>query len=133
MSESPYTNIEVSDWEQKTNELIAKHPLANKEIIDAVLTSWDSILSTKIGEYGIGVDIFPTQQIMGFLLQQLITLKIIEKYPEKWRGEETSHDKDLVNLSDDLFSIEIKTSSHPTGIFGNRSYAQKSSKGKKKK
>ena len=54
-------------------------------------------------------------------------------YPKEWRGEKTAGDKDLVYIPNDEYSIELKTSSNPTRIFGNRSYAQKPSEGKKGK
>ena len=132
VSDSPYANLKVTEWQQKSAELLDNHPLSRQEIIDVVLSSWRSILESRIGEYRIGVDIFPSQQITGFLLQQLISLEIVKRHPNDWRGEETAHDKDLVNLSNENFSVEIKTSSQ-SGIYGNRSYAQKSSKQKKKK
>ena len=133
VSDSPYADLEVTEWQQKSAELLDNHPLSKQEIVDVVSSSWQSILESSIGKYRIGVDIFPSQQITGFLLQQLISLEIVKRHPKDWRGEKTAHDKDLVNLSNEIFSVEIKTSSHPSGIFGNRSYAQKSSKQKKKK
>jgi ScaI restriction endonuclease len=42
-------------------------------------------------------------------------------------------DKDVVYIPDDRFSLEIKTSSSPNGIFGNRSYAQPTQADKKSK
>ncbi len=71
--------------------------------------------------------------MLGFLLQKLISLHFEKKYPKLWQSEKTSSDKDLVCLTDETFSIEIKTSSNPNKIFGNRSYAQASSNVKKKK
>ena len=47
--------------------------------------------------------------------------------------EKSASDKDLIYMTDDSFSIEIKTSSNPQSIFGNRSYAQKAMKDKKSK
>jgi len=38
-----------------------------------------------------------------------------------------------VYIPDDNYSIEVKTSSNPKHIYGNRSYAQSTSKGKKAK
>jgi len=83
--------------------------------------------------FKIGVNIFPKPQIMGFLLHELVPLELSVRYPKLWRTEETSEDKDIVFIPDDIFSIELKTSSSPRRIFGNRSYAQDSTKGKKEK
>lgn len=83
--------------------------------------------------FRIGVDIFPKPQIMGFFLHELIPLELAARYPMEWRIEKTAADKDIVNIPDDSFSIEIKTSSNPSHIFGNRSYAQGGSLTKKAK
>ncbi|MFO0408550.1 MAG: ScaI family restriction endonuclease, partial [Dolichospermum sp.] len=60
-------------------------------------------------------------------------LELSGKYPQLWRREKDTTEKDLVYIPNDNFSIEIKTSSSPRNIFGNRSYAQKSTTGKTKK
>ena len=132
---SPYTRIRPDKWSHVTRKLIDEHPLQMDEIVDIVLTSWESIFSSNLGTKGfkIGVNIFPKPQIMGFLLHELIPLELSVRYPKSWRTEETSEDKDIVFIPDDRFSIELKTSSSPRRIFGNRSYAQGSTKGKKAK
>lgn len=133
--ESPYKNKKVAEWQNVTKEIIKKHPLNLEEIRNVVLESWDIIFESKIGRkpYSIGKDIFPKPQIMGFLLHELIPLNFETKYPRKWRKEKNSNDKDLVYILDDFYSIEIKTSSNPNSIFGNRSYAQKTENKKKSK
>lgn len=70
---------------------------------------------------------------MGALLHELIPLEIAARYPKKWRGEAAANDKDVVYLPNDIFSIELKTSSHRAHIFGNRSYAQEALNDKKSK
>jgi hypothetical protein len=70
---------------------------------------------------------------MGFFLHELVPLEFAARYPDKWRGEREAGDKDLVYIPDPQFSVEMKTSSHKTQIFGNRSYAQKPSDSKKGK
>ena len=70
---------------------------------------------------------------MGFLLHELIPLELAALHPKKWRGEGSSGDKDIVYIPDDKFSIEVKTSSSPSHIFGNRSYAQGTTTQKKEK
>jgi hypothetical protein len=120
---------------EKTRRLIAAHPLSSKEIVEVVLLSWDAIFKSKIGPHGfrIGKHLFPKPQIMGFLLHELIPLEFSARYPLVWRGDKSSGEKDLVHVPDDGFSLEIKTSSHKTQIFGNRSYAQQSTDSKKSK
>ncbi len=133
---SPYENKNIEKWIPITKSLVDKHPFDQEEIKNVVLESWEQIFRSKIGDkpsFIIGKDIFPKPQIMGFLLHELISLALETKYPKEWRKEECSKDKDLVNLRDDILSVEIKTSSSPKNIFGNRSYAQKTEGNKKSK
>lgn len=132
---SPYQNKKPSQWLSVTKALLNKHPLATKEIKDVVLQSWTDIFRSKIGRrgYKIGKDIYPKPQILGFFLHELIPLEFERRYPGKWRREVSARDKDLIYMPDDNFSIEIKTSSNPSSIFGNRSYAQETTNGKKGK
>lgn len=130
---SPYSGLDESEWIDKTNELIKDHPLDQKEIKKVVLTCWNCILNTTIGDYKIGADIFPKPQIMGFFLHELICLEMSKSDPETWGCEKKSNDKDIVNLKNSQYSIEVKTSSHKSRIFGNRSYAQVTNKPKKSK
>ena len=76
---------------------------------------------------------FPKPQIMGFFLHELIPLELAARFPKEWRGDKSSDEKDIVYIADRKYSVEIKTSSNPNRIFGNRSYAQKTTKGKKAK
>jgi hypothetical protein len=114
---------------------VERHPLSTDEIVDIVLTSWQSIFNSRLGTKGfrIGRDIFPKPQIMGFLLHELIPLELREKYPDLWRGDSSKSDKDIVYIPDDFFSLEVKTSSDSKHIYGNRSYAQNPSNSKKGK
>jgi len=122
---SPYADIPPADWQARTRELIASHPLDAKEIVEVVLSSWKAIFESHIaGRFLIGRDILPKPQIMGFLLHELIPLELSSRYPDLWRPEKTKVDKDIVFIPDNTMSIEIKTSSSPASIFGNRSYAQ---------
>lgn len=130
---SPYAGLSESEWRSKTNELVKDHPLDQKEIKKIVLRCWKCILNTVVGDYKIGVDIFPKPQITGFLLHTLICLEISKFDPKTWECEKKASDKDIVNLNNALYSIEVKTSSHKSQIFGNRSYAQISDKPKKSK
>lgn len=132
---SPYNQTKPNTWLATTEKLIDAHPLSSIEIVEVVLAAWDDIFVTKIGKrkYGIGREINPKPQIMGFFLHELIPLEFERRYPKKWRREKSASDKDLIYIPGDKFSVEIKTSSDPKSIFGNRSYAQESAKGKKSK
>lgn len=121
---SPYEGLGVDNWRAKTEELITKHPLTSDELVRVTLDAWKDIFISSIGGFHIGKNIFPKPQIMGFFLQELITLKLMNLHPGKWRGDIEASDKDLVYIPDPEFSIEIKTSSDPRHVYGNRSYAQ---------
>ena len=132
---SPYVGLEASVWGDKTEELIAQYPLPMDELVEVVKLSWEGVFASKIGtkRFQIGKHIFPKPQIIAFFLHELIPLELISRYPGVWRGEETAADKDVVYVPDGAYSMEIKTSSHASQIFGNRSYAQEGAKGKKSK
>ncbi|MGA3213557.1 MAG: ScaI family restriction endonuclease [Terriglobales bacterium] len=121
---SPYAGLPQSEWRRKTAELIERHPLKPDVIVAVVLQSWQDIFLSKIGQFSIGKDLFPKPQIMGFFLHELIPLEFEARFPGAWRGDKTGADKDLVYIPDQKYSVEIKTSSHASQIFGNRSYAQ---------
>lgn len=121
---SPYENVPEGDWSVITDRLIADHPLSTADLIGAVDAAWAAIFESNLGKFRIGREIQPKPQIMGFLLHELIALELAAKYPAEWRGEQTKADKDLVYIPDPNFSIEVKTSSHKSQVFGNRSYAQ---------
>lgn len=124
---SPYEGLMVAYWDAITQKLIDEHPLTEDEIVSVVLQAWDSIMRTKIGgKLQIGVDVFPSPQIMGNYLHMLIASILSEKHPSEWRGELDKSDKDVVYMPDDTYSIEIKTSSQ-NSIYGNRSYGQENS------
>jgi len=97
-----------------------------RELVDVVRLSWTGVFASKIGtkSFEIGKHIFPKPQIIAFFLHELVPLELTSRYPGVWRGEETSADKDVVYIPDSSYSMEIKTSSHASQIFGNRSYAQ---------
>ena len=130
---SPYDGIIKSRWPAKTAELVEQHPLSATEIVETVLTCWDQIFDSRIGPLTIGQDIFPTPQAMALFLHHLIPHAFSTKYPEQWRGEIDKTDKDLVYIPDPFYSAELKTSSHGSQIFGNRSYAQEATDASKSK
>jgi hypothetical protein len=132
---SPYDGVVTQDWKSVTQKLIDSHPLDEKELVDVVLTSWNSIFASRFGtaSFTIGKQIFPKPQIMGFLLHELIPLEIEARHSNEWKVDEDKNDKDCVCVGNNYHSFEIKTSSNPTKIFGNRSYAQASSNGRKAK
>lgn len=132
---SPYAGLQEARWRAKTEELIADYPVERDELVEIVLEQWESIFESRIGKHGlrIGEHIFPKPQIMGDYLHELIPYELQARYPRRWRRDQTGFDKDLVNLEDDFYSTEIKTSSSASSIYGNRSYAQPGPKTTKSK
>ena len=132
---SPYAGLKPAEWSKATEELVEHYPLEMDELVQVVKLSWQGVFASKIGtkRFQIGKHIFPKPQIIAFFLHELIPLELASRYPGVWRGEETSADKDIVYIPEHSYSIEIKTSSHSSQIFGNRSYAQEGGKGKKSK
>jgi len=114
----------------RVKKLINAHPLKN-EIVNVVLSSWDQIFISKIGDYTIGKDIFPNPQILSFFLHELVAHNLSLKN-EDYRVGVLKNEKDIHCISNPNFGIEIKGSSNPTQIFANRSYAQPSSSAEKK-
>lgn len=135
MNHSPYTGKDKSQWKSITEKLIKDHPLTEGSIVDTVFTAWQNIFETSIGRHKlkIGEDFFPKPQVIGSLLHELIPAELAAASPATWRSEKNAGDKDIVCIPNDYYSIELKTSSNPTKIFGNRSYAQQPSEGKKGK
>ena len=132
---SPYSGLSVQKWEKRTRQLINNHPLDPNEIYDVVIKVWNDIFNSGIGSkpFRIGSDLFPRPQVMAYFLHELIPLESAHRYPEKWRREQTPDEKDMVYVPDLNYSIEIKTSSSPKNIYGNRSYTQKTTSVKKSK
>jgi hypothetical protein len=111
--------------DQVTDRLVSDHPLT-KEFTEVVLASWSDIFATRVGgqKYRIGADIKPSAQLVGLLFHELVPLAFQGRYPGRWSKATNKRDKDLVCLVDPVQSVEIKSSSHSSQIFGNRSYAQ---------
>jgi hypothetical protein len=127
----PYDGVPPGQWAAVTKKIIKDHPLGTDEIVSSVLAAWKDLHASVLGrKLRIGKDIFPNPQIIGFLLHELIPAELADKHPGKWRREKTKAEKDLVYIPDAKYSVEIKTSSHKTSIFGNRSYAQLSASGR---
>lgn len=125
MNFSPYDGVPSFEWKKRTIELISLHPLSEEAIVTAVLNAWDLIHGSAIGNnLIIGENYFPTPQILGDYLHELIPIEL-SAISNCWRKGISSSEKDVVFTEDDRFSFEIKTSSQK-GIYGNRSYAQKS-------
>ncbi len=70
---------------------------------------------------------------MAYFLHELVPLELGRRHIDVWRRELTVGEKDIVYIPDPSYSVEIKTSSHASKVFGNRSYSQETATGKKEK
>jgi hypothetical protein len=126
MKISPYLEIPISGWKDITKELVNKHPLSKKELLEIVLISWDRLWQTNVGGHVQIKDVELPSTVVGYFFQKLFTYELSSRYPNVWRGEKERSDKDVVNIQDDYFSTEMKSSGQiGYKLFGNRSYNQK--------
>jgi ScaI restriction endonuclease len=128
---TPYAGRPENEWLAVTQALLALHPLTSAAVVAAVQAAWTSIFRSKVGDLTIGADIRPTPQVLGNFLHELIPVELAKIAPGWRRG--TGAEKDAEYDPDQYFSAEIKTSSHPRDIFGNRSYAQPAAPGTRSK
>lgn len=131
----PYENLDETEFSKRTEELITMFPINMSTIVDIVLESWDDIftVTNENGDFNIGKTIFPKPQMMGFFLESLINQKIKKIDPKTWVPDPSGFAKDIANINNERFSLEIKTSSNPKHIYGNRSYGQRGESAKKSK
>lgn len=131
----PYEGVDEKYWKDVTIDLINKFPISMDVIKEIVLDSWNEIftITNSSHDFAIGKTIFPKPQMLGFFLEEIITQKIHRLDPKIWEPDPTGYSKDLVNKVEPEFSVEIKTSSSPKNIYGNRSYGQRGSSAKKSK
>jgi len=131
----PYEGKSEDEWESVTKELIKEFPISMDVIVDLVLQSWEEIftLTNDKKDFIIGETVFPKPQMMGFFLEEILTQKIHKLDPSVWVADRTGYSKDLENIIEPKYSVEIKTSSSAKNIYGNRSYGQKGQSAKKSK
>ena len=120
---SPYQGKEESEYRAITCNLIQKHPLGEKTIVNTIVKSWNQFWLTKIGGtidiLGDGVNI--PAQITSHFLEKLFAFNL-SKISSKWKGGNKKTEKDIV-YDNDIFSFEMKCSSSAAlQVFGNRSY-----------
>ncbi len=126
---SPYDRKKPGKWQAVTVELLNRHPLnplKSNELVNVVLEAWRLICNDSVigGKLKIGVDLFPKPQVLGDFLHELVPYLLEKKYPKTWRRDVAANEKDMVHIPDDQFSVEMKTSSSASGVFGNRSFSQ---------
>lgn len=106
---SPYENLPDTQWKKVTKKLVNEHPLSSDILIDTVLEAWNGILKTKIAaELQIGRDIFPTPQILGNYLHELIPVFLAKKYPGQWTRDIEKKIKILYVLQTNITQLKSK-------------------------
>jgi len=121
--QSPYDRKKEEDWPSVTRELIVRHPLKERDILEISLETWKNVWDTKIGGDISLQEIQPSAQMIGILFEKMFTRKLEQRYPGVWRGGIGKEDKDVVFVPDPQYSIEVKTSGQKgLKVFGNRSY-----------
>lgn len=128
--ESPYKNINICNWKSVTIKLVDSFPIKKKELKEYVEEAFDEYLKMTISslKLQVGKDIFFPAQATGVIIDKLIGVIIIKKKGNEWKSGDKKNEKDVVNILNDKYSFEIKTSSSKSGIFGNRSMGHRSKK-----
>jgi hypothetical protein len=129
MTQSPYENLAINEWTDKTKELIELHPLKPHVIREIALSCWNALWKTKIGDGATTIDfqdIDPPATVVGYFFEKLFSYQLKQTFPQEWRGSTNKDDKDIVYINKPDFSVEIKTSGQLAAkVFGNRSYGKK--------
>lgn len=127
MSNSPYHGFPESKWKKITEKLVEDFPLDSKTLCSIVNSAWEDIYTSSFGDTNlkIGEDIFLPAQAIGVILEKLIAIHL-SKVDADWRGGAIKVEKDIVNISKNELSFEIKTSSSKSGLYGNRSTGHRS-------
>lgn len=128
MNTSPYGTAR-SEWRRITEELVKSHPLAQADLLSAVLDTWDTLWQTTLGTGQLSVslaDIVVPATVVGYFFEILFTRELERRQPGRWRGNRRKDEKDLVYVPDRDLSVEIKASGQlGYKVYGNRSYGQK--------
>lgn len=107
-----------------TKKLVEEHPVNMEMLAAEVLLTWKDLMETKILGQCIINDIGASAQTLGSLLHSVLPSVVDRISNMTWRKESHKADKDIVCVSNDRYSFEVKTSSDKNKIFGNRSFAQ---------
>jgi hypothetical protein len=130
---SPYHGLDTELWPSVTQSVVDAFPLSRSQLFNLAVDAWKDVTSTRIGrrELRIGHDLEVPAQAIGYLFEKLFALALMEMAGPFRGGLSQATEKDIVHDDDPSFSFEIKTSTHKTGIYGNRSQSQRSAKRKK--
>jgi hypothetical protein len=125
---SPYDSQPIANWKAITKGLIRAHPLSIEEIISVVHIAWEGVWSTQIGSEQTRLsllEINPPATVIGYFFEKLMGKELSVRYPDQWIDGSAGNHKDLHNIINSKFSIEVKSSGQlGLKIFGNRSYGQ---------
>ena len=109
--DSLYTDKNLDEWKSITADLLDKNPLNIEEIVEITLDAWERIFQSEICDLKIGKDIYPNPQMMGYFIETIIASHLSKKYPDIWKHGREKTEKDIVCLTNQDYSIEVKSSS----------------------
>lgn len=127
MTESPYKDKDKSEWLEITNQLVEEYPLSKEEILDISIICWNKLWTTKVAGIIDLNDVELPATVVGYFFQKLFAHELQSRFNGEWSGEQEKAHKDLVYISNEKYSTEMKSSGQlGYKVFGNRSYCQKS-------
>lgn len=107
-------------------------PLNSPQMATLVKRAWHDLGCTTFGSKKLSWDQlhrFPGQAVgclfEQFLAMQMASLDLAKTSGHKWRPGYSKTEKDIFCTTNPLFSVEVKTSSSSSGIYGNRSSTRK--------
>jgi len=94
------------------------YPLSKKKIVEVVKESFADFKHGKFRKMNLGKEVIPEKQVQSGILHELIvaSMSLIKGFRE---GKQ-KHDKDIVFIKNNKFSLDVKTSTNPERIAGNR-------------
>lgn len=125
---SPYAEQPEVKWKEITRRLLKNHPLKIEVIREVAEFAWKKVWETTIGSGSTAIrleELVVPATVIGYFFEILFTKELENRFPDKWRGNESKDEKDLVFYPNPALSVEIKTSGQlGSKVYGNRSYSQ---------
>nr|WP_299038637.1 ScaI family restriction endonuclease [uncultured Psychrobacter sp.] len=122
---SPYANQPKENWKNITQRLVNEYPISTQEILEIATLAWNNIWNTSIGGHISINEVGLTASNIGNFFQQLYIHELVLRHPNQWREQSNKSDKDIVYISNNYFSTEMKTSGQAGYyLYGNRSTSQ---------
>lgn len=95
-----------------------EYPTSKEKIVKIVEEAFEDFKEGRFRDMRLGKEIVPEKQVQAGILHELIVARFSKL--EGYREGLAKHDKDIEYIRNKQFSIEVKTSSNPDRIAGNR-------------